>query len=195
MDLNDIDSIPSGLKELDSLIQGEDIEVIFFNAARVEPCDPFSASAKVLEEDFRVSIFSLVTSNTIILRNNANANNIKTTTLSLYIIAQHYAPRLTALAKSNSQLKPALLVTNSYLPWNPVPLYISLSLVKASQRNLIQNISRAFPDSGVHFALINAEGIVNTENKVLNPRTIAQRAVAFWEGGVKSGLDCSIKEE
>jgi len=169
LDLANLDSIPDALKELDVLTEGEDIEVIFFNAARIKPSDTLGVDVKEIEEDFR------------------------TTNLALYLIAQHYIPKLQALAKSKKSLKPALLVTNSHLPWDPVPQLLSLSLIKASQRNMVQSFNRAFTESGVHIGLINVEGVVRPENKVLNPKTIAERTVAFWEGG--KGLDLSIKEE
>ncbi|OAL51031.1 short-chain dehydrogenase/reductase-like protein SDR [Pyrenochaeta sp. DS3sAY3a] len=168
IDLADVDAVPSVLKQLDGLTQGDDVEVVLFNAARIKPSDVLGVDVKEIEEDF------------------------KTTNLALYVIAQHYIPKLQALAKSNKSLKPALLVTNSHLPWDPVPQLLSLSLIKASQRNMVQSFNRAFSDSGVHVGLINVEGTVTPDNKVLNPKTIAERTVAFWEKG--EGLDVSIKE-
>ena len=120
-------------------------------------------------------------------------SDMQTTNLALYVIAQHYIPRLQSLAKSNSSLKPALFVTNSHLPWDPVPQLLSLSLVKASQKNMVESFSRAFSDSGVHIGLIYVEGVVAPENKVLNPKTIAERTVKFWEDG--EGAGAHIKEE
>ena len=117
----------------------------------------------------------------------------QTTNLALYIIAQHYIPKLQSLAKSNSSLKPALLVTNSHLPWDPVPQLLSLSLVKASQRNMVQSFNRALSDSGVQIGLITVEGVVAPENKVLNPKTIAERIVEFWEKGAKDELEVNIR--
>lgn len=119
-------------------------------------------------------------------------NMPKTTNLALYIISQHYIPKLQALAKSNTSLKPALLVTSSHLPWDPVPQLLSLSLVKASQKNMVESFHRAFSDSGVHFGLVHVEGVVAPENKILNPTTIAERTVEFWESG--EGLAVSIRE-
>jgi hypothetical protein len=98
------------------------------------------------------------------------------------------------VAKANSSLKPALLVTNSHLPWDPAPQLLSLSIVKASQRNMVQSFKRAFDDSGVQIGLISVEGVVAPENKVLNPVTIAERTVAFWEKGAKGDLDIHIRE-
>lgn len=57
---------------------------------------------------------------------------------------------------------------------------------------MVQSFNRAFSDSGVHIGLINVEGTVTPDNKVLNPKTIAERTVAFWEKD--EGLDVSIKE-
>ncbi|KAF2028399.1 NAD(P)-binding protein [Setomelanomma holmii] len=170
IDLADLDSIPSVLKQLDDLTKGEDVEVVFFNAARIKPNEVLGVAVDEIHEDLR------------------------TTTLALYIIAQHYIPKLQALDKSNSSLKPALLVTNSHLPSDPVPQLLSLSLVKAAQRNMVQSFNRAFSESGVHAGLINCHGVVAPENKVLNPTTIAERAVEFWEKGVNGGLDLNIQE-
>jgi hypothetical protein len=117
----------------------------------------------------------------------------QTTNLALYVIAQHYIPKLQSLAKTSKSLKPALLVTNSCLPWDPVPRLLFLSLVKASQKNMVESFSRAFSDNGVHTVLIYAEGPGTPENKVLNPKTIAERTVAFWEKG--EGVGVNIKEE
>jgi short-subunit dehydrogenase len=169
IDLADTNSIPDVLKQLDSMTEGEDVEVVFFNAARIKPSEVLGVSVEEIDEDF------------------------KTTNLALYIVAQHYIPKLQKLAKSNSASKPALLVTSSHLPWDPVPQLLSLSLVKASQKNMVESFNRAFADSGVHIGLIYVEGSVALENKVLNPKTIAEKTVAFWEGG--EGVGIHIKEE
>ena len=169
IDLADIKSIPSVLEDLDSLTEGEDVEVIFFNAARVKPGEVLGVDVEEIEEDF------------------------KTTNLSLYIISQHYIPKLQGLAKSNISLKPAFLVTSSHLPWDPIPQLLSLSLVKAAQKNMVDSFRRYFGDGGIHFGLVHVEGTVAPENKVLNPETIAKRTVAFWEGG--KGECINIREE
>ncbi|RII10045.1 hypothetical protein CUC08_Gglean006035 [Alternaria sp. MG1] len=169
VDLADTKSIPSVLKQLDSMTSGEDIEVVFFNAARIKPSEVLGVSVEEIDEDF------------------------KTSNLALYVIAQHYIPKLQSLAKSNSTSKPALFVTNSHLPWDPIPQLISLSLTKASQKNMVESFSRAFSDSGVHIGLIHVEGSVAPENKVLNPKTIAERTIEFWEGG--KGLAVHVKED
>jgi short-subunit dehydrogenase len=54
IDLADLGSIPGVLKELDSLTKGEDVEVIFFNAARIRPSEVLSASVEEIDEDFKV---------------------------------------------------------------------------------------------------------------------------------------------
>jgi hypothetical protein len=82
-------------------------------------------------------------------------------------------------------------VTNSHFPWDPSPQFISLSLTKASQRNLVQSYSLAFPDSGVHIGLVSVEGAVAPENKNLNPVNIAQKTWEFFESG--KGLDTRIQ--
>lgn len=112
---------------------------------------------------------------------------VQTTTLSLYLIAQHFLPHLSAL---KSPLKPALLVTNSALPHSPVPELLSLSLVKAAQRNMVQSLRMAFEGKGVHVGLISVEGQVGPDEEERNPKEIARRTVGFWEGA--EGLEVKI---
>ncbi|EFQ89014.1 hypothetical protein PTNB73_00220 [Pyrenophora teres f. teres] len=170
IDLSDLSSIPGVLEKLDSMTTGEDVEVILFNAARIRAASPLDFDVGEIEEDLR------------------------TTTLSLYLISQHYVSRLQSLASSKPSYKPALLVTNSHLPWDPVPQLLSLSVVKAAQKNMVDSLSRAFSSSGVHVGLLHVEGVVAPENKVLNPKTIAERAVKFWEEGVAGGVRIRIRE-
>jgi short-subunit dehydrogenase len=188
IDLADTKSIPDVLKQLDSMTSGEDVEVVFFNAARIKPSEVLGVSVEEIDEDFKVrnpfsnTIFTLYAD-----------QREQTTNLALYIISQHYIPKLQSLVKSNTASNPALLVTNSHLPWDPIPQLLSLSLVKASQKNMVESFHRDFGDSGVHIGLIHVEGTVAPENKVLNPKTIAERTVAFWEVG--EGVSTHIKEE
>jgi hypothetical protein len=73
-----------------------------------------------------------------------------------------------------------------------VPQLLSLSLTKAAQRNMVQSFAIAFKDSGVKIGVLSAEGQVKPENKVLNPKTIAERAVEWWEGC--EGWEVTVKE-
>jgi short-subunit dehydrogenase len=57
IDLADTGSIPGVLKELDSLTKGEDVEVIFFNAARIRADNVLGFSAEEIDEDFKVLPF------------------------------------------------------------------------------------------------------------------------------------------
>lgn len=54
IDLADLASIPGILKEIDTLTQGEDVEVIFFNAARIKPSDVLAVPMEEIHEDFKV---------------------------------------------------------------------------------------------------------------------------------------------
>jgi hypothetical protein len=58
---------------------------------------------------------------------------------------------------------------------------------------MVESFNRAFSDSGVHVGLIHVEGTVAPENKVMNPKTIAERTVAFWEE--RKGIAVHIREE
>jgi hypothetical protein len=84
-------------------------------------------------------------------------------------------------------------MTPGHLPWDPIPQLLSLSLVKAAQRNMVTSFSRAYADSGVHFGLIAVQGIVSPEAKVVNPKNIAEKTWEFFESG--KGLDVLVKEE
>ncbi|OAG09256.1 NAD(P)-binding protein, partial [Paraphaeosphaeria sporulosa] len=159
LDLSDTPSIPSVLNKIDDLTQDEDLEVVFFNAARIKPSGVLDVSVEEIEEDF------------------------KTTNVSLYTIAQWAIPRLQQLKRSNSSSKPSLLVTNSFLPRAPIPQLLSLGLAKASQRNMVHSFNLAFGESGVHAGLINVGGVVAPENKNLNPKNIAEKAFEFFEAG------------
>lgn len=55
-DLSDLDALPGVLAQLDALTQGEDVEVVYYNAARIQPTDPvLDVDVKEIDEDFRVS--------------------------------------------------------------------------------------------------------------------------------------------
>ncbi|KAH9872623.1 hypothetical protein J1614_005016 [Plenodomus biglobosus] len=174
--LADLPSLPNVLATLDTLTASDAVEVVFFNAARIKPTpDVLDVSVAEMEEDF------------------------KTTNLALYLVARHYLPRLTGLAgaaakeEEGAEIRPALLVTSSALPWDPVPALLSLSLNKAAQKNMVESFARAWEGKGAHVGLVFVEGSVAPENKVLNPKTIAERTVAFWKEG--KGLGVHIKEE
>jgi hypothetical protein len=59
---------------------------------------------------------------------------------------------------------------------------------------MVQNFALAFKDSGVKIGVLSVEGEVKPENKVLNPKTIAERAVAFWEANKKEEVEVNIRE-
>ena len=56
LDLSDLSSIPAVLQKIDSLTQGEDVEVVFFNAARIKPSGVLDVSVEEIHEDLRVCI-------------------------------------------------------------------------------------------------------------------------------------------
>lgn len=80
------------------------------------------------------------------------------------------------LEKLKATDKPSLLVTNSMLWQSPIPQYFSLSMVKTSQRSLVQSLQQSYP--GIHVALVNVGGIVSPEDPVFNPKAIGEK---FWE--------------
>ncbi|KZM19324.1 uncharacterized protein EKO05_0002976 [Ascochyta rabiei] len=168
-DLSDLDSLPSVLSQLDNLTRDSAVEVVYYNAARIKPSDPvLSVDVKEIEEDFRLQV------------------------LALHLVAQHYLPQLQQHPPAESNFKPALLVTNSHLPWDPVPQLISLSLVKGAQRTQMLSLNRAFSDTRVHCALVTVEGQVGPDNKVLSPRNIADEAFKLWQRS--EGVEVNLKE-
>jgi NAD(P)-dependent dehydrogenase (short-subunit alcohol dehydrogenase family) len=170
LDLSNLSSIPSVLEKIDALLDGQAPEVILFNAARISPSPALAVPVSEIEEDFRV------------------------TTLSLYLVAQHYLPKLAAGSTSFPPYKPALLVTNSHLPREPNPELLSLSLNKAAQRNLVLSLAKAFVNTNVHLGLISVEGTVAPENEHLNPKNIAEKTWEFYEQGKGSGTEMRILE-
>jgi hypothetical protein len=59
---------------------------------------------------------------------------------------------------------------------------------------MVQSFARAFAESGVQIGLVSVEGVVAPENKVRNPKTIAEMTVAFWEKSDKGALEVTIRE-
>jgi short-subunit dehydrogenase len=60
IDLTDIPSIPAVLKQIEGLIEGENLEVVFFNAARVKPSGVFDAPVEEIEEDLKVKPYPFI---------------------------------------------------------------------------------------------------------------------------------------
>lgn len=54
LDLANQSSISPVLKKIDELTQGEDLEVVFFNAARIKPSGVLDVSVEEIDEDFKV---------------------------------------------------------------------------------------------------------------------------------------------
>lgn len=54
LDLSDLNSIPAVLEEIDRLTEGEDLEVVFFNAARIKGSAVLEVDVGEIEEDLRV---------------------------------------------------------------------------------------------------------------------------------------------
>jgi NAD(P)-dependent dehydrogenase (short-subunit alcohol dehydrogenase family) len=93
-------------------------------------------------------------------------------------MAQRYMPSLINLAKSDPASKPALLVTSSLLPQQPIPFLFNLSLAKAAQRNLMQSLNQTYAPEGVHVGMIVVGGQVSPDAETLNPSNIAEKT---WE--------------
>lgn len=103
--------------------------------------------------------------------------DFKIPNLGLYTTASVVLPRLQALAKSNPDAHPALLVTSSALIHQPVAPVFSLSMAKAAQASLVKLLA-AENEGVVHVALVTVGGQVSPEEEVNNPPNIATK---FWD--------------
>lgn len=59
-------------------------------------------------------------------------------------------------------------------------------MAKASQQNLVLGLHEAFGGT-IRFGLVKVCGLVREDDGVLNPGSIAERAVEFWERGFDGG--------
>ena len=89
------------------------------------------------------------------------------------------------LAGSNSQAKPALLVTSGGLYANPYAGYFSLAVSKAAQHNLAMSLGQAYKGKGVHVAAVVVNGFVKPESETCSPKLIAGVFWDLYEAGVK----------
>jgi len=133
-------------------------EVVFYNAARVLPSAIVDHPVEDIEYDLKINVSAL------------------------YILSQRYIAHLVELAKVDMYSRPAIIVTSSALPHNPIPQFFALSLVKAAQRNLVQSLSLTYTPEGVHVGVINVAGPVTPEDKVRNPTNIAAKTWEWFEG-------------
>jgi hypothetical protein len=62
LDLADLASIPGVLDEVDALTAGEDVEVVFFNAARIQMRGVLDVGVEEIEEDFKVCCATVLVS-------------------------------------------------------------------------------------------------------------------------------------
>jgi len=168
VNLADLESLPSVIKNIEKLT--EKVDVIFYNAARLYDGKGLETSYQDIDEDLKI------------------------TTLALHIISQWAIPHLQKMAASDptATAKPSLLVTNSHLPWDPVPALLSLSLTKAAQANLVTSYYRAYKDAGIHIGLVRVQGVVADEKKRLNAKNIGEETWGFYERSEE--LDLNIVE-
>ncbi|KAL6872118.1 dehydrogenase [Trichoderma novae-zelandiae] len=104
--------------------------------------------------------------------------DFKISTIALHNTAKWAIPQLAALAKQDPSAKPTLMVTNSHLPETPLEDLFSLSLTKASQKNLTLSLRQKFASLGIHICLLAVAGTVADENPNLNKKNVANKA---WE--------------
>ncbi|KAK4120432.1 NAD(P)-binding protein [Parathielavia appendiculata] len=148
-------------------------EVVFYNAARVRPSTFFAHPVEDIEYDLKITVSAL------------------------YTVSQRYMPHLVSLAKMNKTAahhrgstttseseaaRPALIVTSSALPHQPIPQLFSLSLAKAAQRNLVQSLSLAYASEGVRVGVVTVAGPVSAEDEERSPRNIALKSWDWFDG-------------
>ncbi|KAL7934685.1 NAD(P)-binding protein [Trichoderma chlorosporum] len=102
--------------------------------------------------------------------------DFKISTIALHNVAKWAIPQLGALAKQDASAKPTLMVTNSHLPETPVEALFSLSLTKASQKNLTLSLRQQFAQLGIHICLLAVCGSVKDEEPNLNNKNISSKA-------------------
>ncbi|KAL2125673.1 hypothetical protein VTJ04DRAFT_2038 [Mycothermus thermophilus] len=158
VDITDAEGLEKALDQAEAELGKP--EVVFFNAARVIPSAFFEHDIKEIEYDLKITVSAL------------------------YLVAKRYIPHLVSLAKSGEpDSKPALLVTSSALPFQPIPQLFALSLTKAAQRNLVQSLNLTHAPEGVHIGVINVAGQVLPDDPVRNPTNIAAKTWEWFEAG------------
>ncbi|KAK4553152.1 hypothetical protein LTR86_009682 [Recurvomyces mirabilis] len=148
----DLGNIAQLRKTLARIEQLGPVSTIFYNAARINPTEALATSVDELEEDFRI------------------------TNSGLYVTAQWGIP----LLQKSGHHEPAFLVTNTFLVESPLPILLSLSAVKASHQNMVQNLHATF-GKDIHFALFKILGIVSPDAPSCNPDNIAKTIVRATE--------------
>ncbi|KAK3934525.1 hypothetical protein QBC46DRAFT_399542 [Diplogelasinospora grovesii] len=134
-------------------------ECVFYNAARVLPSELLTHDVKEIEYDFKITVSAL------------------------YAVVQREMPNLVRIAKADSSAKPAVIVTSSALPQQPIPQLFALSLVKAAQRNLMESLSMTYGPQGVHIGLINVGGPVSPTDTERSPSNIAAKTWEWFSDG------------
>ncbi|KAL6885695.1 NAD(P)-binding protein [Trichoderma evansii] len=127
-------------------------EFVLVNAAIVATSSFFEFSEEHILKDFYIS------------------------TISLYHAAAWAILQLTLLARQDPIAKPTLMVTNSNLPETPIVDLFSLSLSKASQKNLTLSLRQKFGPQGIHICLLTVAGGVADGHPNLNSKNIANKA-------------------
>jgi len=150
----DEDAIKSVLREVANKLKAEGVplEVVLYNAARVGPSKLLEFETKRLEEDIRI------------------------TTFSLYTTLKWAIPQLLETAKSESY-NPAFLTTSGGLYRDPYPHFFSLSASKASQHNLMFSFHKKY-EPQIHVACVPVNGVVSDDAKVTSSRAVAAQ---FWK--------------
>ncbi|KAF2666736.1 NAD(P)-binding protein [Microthyrium microscopicum] len=149
VDVSDTTKLKQILGEVQQFGQ---IEIVFFNAARVIPSEFFGHPESEIRVDFEITI------------------------MALYAVAGWAWAPLKYLAAKDPETHPSIIVTNSHL-WNePAAEIFALSLTKAAQHNMVRSLAQLGQKDGIHVALLSPCGVVSPEHPTRNPKNIASKA-------------------
>jgi len=195
IDLTDAEALLAALDDADATFGKP--EAIFYNAARVLLLALFEHPVEDIEYDLKVCLLSLLFHllDIGIFWFRPLNSSCKITVSALYNISARYLPYLATLPKTEPSSHPALVVTSSVLPFHPIPQLFALSLVKATQRNLVHSLHLTYAPHGVHVGVTNvAGGPVSPDHEVWNPNNIAEKTWGwFKEAKLGSGKKDSFE--
>ncbi|KEF51485.1 uncharacterized protein A1O9_12402 [Exophiala aquamarina CBS 119918] len=128
-------------------------EVVYYNAARVQPSRIGDASPQFMLEDF------------------------KSMNIGMYVAATWALPHLNSVAQEPGT-RPSFLFGNSGIYEYPISDFFSLSMQKAAQTNFAGSFSQIAGPKGIHVASVNIGGIISDGDPEMNAKLIASK---LWE--------------
>ncbi|KAL2065550.1 hypothetical protein VTL71DRAFT_3220 [Oculimacula yallundae] len=101
----------------------------------------------------------------------------KVSTVGLYTTAKVIFPKLLE-RKLVPNSKSTLIVTGGGVYKSSLPTHLSLSLNKAAQFNLTENLTKTFEPQGVHVSVVVINKVITFDDHLANPARIAQE---YWK--------------